>query len=64
VSPKYLKKLETLSYVQIHAGFATLGEFYLTYKAFQRIGKTEQIKLAEQIKEFLLTFDRELPDVK
>jgi hypothetical protein len=30
---------EVLLYVQIVAGFATLGGFYSTYKVFQRTGK-------------------------
>jgi|SRR5215217_2040204 len=55
---------DVLSFVQILAGLATLGGFYFTYKAFQRVGKTEQIKLADKINESLLKLDEKMDEIE
>jgi hypothetical protein len=55
---------DVLSFVQILAGFATLGGFYFTYRAFQRVGKTEQIKLAEKINDALIKLDEKMDEIK
>lgn len=55
---------DVLPFVQILAGFATLGGFYFTYRAFKRVGKTEQIKLAEKINDSLLKLDEKMDEIK
>ncbi len=55
---------EVLPAVQISAGVATGLGFFFTYLTFQRIRKTDQIKLAEKINESLLNLDKELSGIE